>query len=80
MDADIGATVTGATVTGAAVTGAAVIDEDEVKVEVEGLDRIISVITVLSRGVSTSEMDPLGLTYKTVGTPVTGFSEPNGVF
>ncbi len=86
MDADIGAavtgaTVTGATVTGATVTGATVIDEDEGVIgEGEGLDRIISVITVLSRGVSTSEMDPFGLTYKTVGTPVTGFSDPIGVF
>jgi hypothetical protein len=58
------------------VIGEAVIGEDEE----EGEERMISVIAFLSRGVSTSEMFPFGLTYKTVGTPVTGFSDPIGVF
>ena len=52
----------------------------EVFLFVFGLETIISVIAFLSRGVSTYEIAPVGLTYKTVGTPVTGFSDPNGVF
>ena len=55
-------------------------DEDEEEEEEEGEELIIWVIAFLSRGVSTSEIAPVGLTYKTVGTPVTGFSDPIGVF
>jgi len=74
IGAVIGEAVIGEAVIGA-VIGEAVIGEDVI-----GEDRMISVIAFLSRGVSTSEIAPVGLTYKTVGTPVTGFSDPIGVF
>jgi hypothetical protein len=81
MDDDIGEAVIGEAVIGEAVIGEAVIGEAVIgEDDEEGEERMISVIAFLSRGVSTSEMFPFGLTYKTVGTPVTGFSDPIGVF